>query len=70
MSRSVIPDPLRALPWKMLGPLTLLVCFGSTVLYSAAGGHMWPWGAMHLIHFAVFMVMAAVVSRSGSTEMK
>ena len=63
MSRSIIPDPLRLLPWNVLGPLTLLVLFGCTVLYSAAGGHFWPWATMHLVHYLVFLTMAMVVSR-------
>ncbi len=61
--RSIIPDPLRMLPWHVLGPLTLLVMFGSAVLWSAAGGRMWPWAAMHLVHYAVFLVMALLVAR-------
>ena len=63
MSRSVGPDPLRRLPWRVLLPLTLLVCFGSTVLWSAAGGHMWPWAVMHLIHYVVFLGVAIALSR-------
>ncbi len=63
MSRSIIPDPLRRLPWPVLGPLTALVLFGSAVLYSARGGHMWPWAAMHMVHYALFLTMAVVMSR-------
>ena len=63
MSRSVIPEPLRRLPWGVLVPLTALVLFGSTVLYSAAGQHLWPWAAMHVIHYLVFLVVAIGVSR-------
>ena len=62
-SRSIIPEPLRRLPWRVLGPLTALVLFGSTVLYSAAGGHMWPWAIMHIAHFVIFLGLAIVVSR-------
>ena len=47
----------------MLIPLTLLVCFGSMVLYSAAGGSMHPYALSHLLRFAVFVVMALVISR-------
>jgi len=63
MSRSVLPDPLRRLPWRMLLPLTLLNLFGSTVLWSAARGNLWPWAVMHMIHFAVFLGVAVIVSR-------
>src|SRR5579863_5418676 len=63
MSRSVVPDPLRRLPWRVLVPLTALVLFGSTVLYSAAGQHVWPWAGMHVIHYIVFLSAAVAVSR-------
>jgi rod shape determining protein RodA len=63
MSRGLLPDPLRHLPWRMLLPLTLLNLFGSTVLWSAAGGHLWPWAVMHMIHFAVFLGVAVALSR-------
>jgi len=63
MARSLVPDPLRRLPWRVLVPLTGLVLFGSTVLYSAAGQHVWPWAAMHVIHYIVFLVAAVAVSR-------
>ena len=63
MSRSVVPESLRRLPWQVLAPLTALVLFGSTVLYSAAGQHLWPWAAMHVVHYAVFLTAAVAVSR-------
>ncbi|NBS22645.1 MAG: rod shape-determining protein RodA [Altererythrobacter sp.] len=46
----------------MLIPLFLLVMFGAAVLYSAAGGAMQPFASSHLIRFAVFMVMAAIIA--------
>ena len=63
MSRSFIPDPLRLLPWRVLGPLSLLVLFGAAVLYSAAGGHMAPWAYKHLINYVLFLGMAVALSR-------
>jgi rod shape determining protein RodA len=33
------------------------------VLYSAAGGSMQPYALSHLLRFAVFVVMALVISR-------
>ena len=62
MSNSIIPDPIRRLPWQVLGPLSLLVLFGATVLYSAGGGKMWPWAGMHIVHFVVFLGLAIFVS--------
>jgi rod shape determining protein RodA len=46
----------------MLLPLTLLVCFGATVLYSAAGGHLQPFAVSHVVRFALFLIMAGVMS--------
>jgi rod shape determining protein RodA len=63
MSTSILPAPLAGIPWRVLLPLTLLVCFGATVLYSAAGGSMQPYALSHLIRFAVFLVMALVIAR-------
>ena len=50
MSRPLVPDPVRRLPWMVLAPLTMLVLFGSAVLYSAGGGKMWPWAGMHIVN--------------------
>jgi rod shape determining protein RodA len=63
MSRTLLPEPLQRLPWRMLLPLMLLNLFGSTVLWSAAGGHLWPWAIMHMIHFVVFLGVAIALSR-------
>jgi rod shape determining protein RodA len=63
MSTSILPAPLAGIPWRVLLPLTLLVCFGATVLYSAAGGSMQPYALSHLIRFAVFLAMALVIAR-------
>jgi rod shape determining protein RodA len=63
MARGILPAPLAGIPWRVLLPLTLLTCFGATVLYSAAGGSMQPYATSHLVRFAVFVVMALVISR-------
>ena len=63
MRLAVLPAPLEGLPWRMLIPLTLLVCFGSAVLYSAAGGSLQPYAASHLMRFGVFLVMALILRR-------
>ena len=62
MSRELIPAPLARLPWRVLGPLTALVMFGATVLYSAAGGKVWPWAVMHVLHFVIFLGLAMLIS--------
>ena len=61
-SRSIVPEPLRTLPWRVLGPLFALVLFGATVLYSAGGGKMWPWAGMHVVDFVLFAGLAVAVS--------
>ncbi|MEO6151654.1 MAG: rod shape-determining protein RodA [Croceibacterium sp.] len=63
MARGLIPDPIARLPWRVLLPLTILVGFGATVLYSAAGGSFRTYSLSHLIRFGVFVVMALVMSR-------
>lgn len=47
----------------MLVPLFGLVALGAAVLFSAAGGHLHPYALSHVIRFAVFLVMAIVISR-------
>ncbi len=63
MATGLLPQPLRELPWRVLLPLTALVLFGSAVLYSAAGQHLFPWAAMHIVHYVVFLVAAILLSR-------
>ena len=63
MSRQIIPAAIAREPWHVLVPLFALNTFGSVVLYSAAGGHMRPWALLHEIHFAVFLVLAFMISR-------
>jgi rod shape determining protein RodA len=61
--RGVIPDPVARQPWQVIAPLTLLVTFGSAVLYSAAGGSLYPWALIHFLRFFAFLTMAIVISR-------
>nr|HQA17955.1 FtsW/RodA/SpoVE family cell cycle protein [Novosphingobium sp.] len=63
MSRRIVPEAVAREPWNVLLPLLALNTFGSTVLYSAAGGHLKPWATLHMVHFFVFLVMAFVISR-------
>ncbi len=63
MVRGLIPDPVARQPWQVIVPLTLLVTFGSTVLYSAGGGSLYPWALTHFLRFFVFLAMAIVISR-------
>ncbi|HVR91816.1 MAG TPA: rod shape-determining protein RodA [Novosphingobium sp.] len=63
MSRSIVPEPIARLPWRVILPLTAMVLFGSTVLYSAAGGSLRPWAATHALRYFVFLGMALVIAR-------
>ena len=67
MLRGVIPEPIARQPWQVILPLVALTTFGSTVLYSAAGGSLRPWALTHLIRFFVFLVMA--IGPNGSTSL-
>lgn len=59
---TLIPEPIARLPWTMLIPLALLTAFGAAVLHSAAGGSFTPYAHTHLLRFAVFLVMALMLS--------
>lgn len=63
MSRPIVPAPVARQPWQVILPLTLLVVFGSAVLYSAAGGHIRPWALTHVFRFAFFLAVAVAMSR-------
>ncbi len=60
---SLVPDPVKRLPWRVYGLLTAMAFFGCVVLYSAAGGHIMPWAGMQAARFVVFCVMAEVIAR-------
>ncbi len=63
MRRAVtLPAPLAQIPWQVILPIALLVAFGGTVLYSAAGGSMSPYASSHLLRFGVTLSMALVMS--------
>ena len=61
--RSIVPAPLRALPWRVLALIVAIGGFGLVVLYSAAGGSVTPWASSQGLKFVVFMTMALVMSR-------
>ena len=64
MSRlSIVPAPLKRLPWGILLLLLAIGGFGTVILYSAAGGSFTPWAFSHGIRFVFFFVVALVISR-------
>lgn len=57
---SIIPAPIAALNWRIIGLLTAMAGFGAIILYSAASGAFFPWAAPHMIRFGVFLVAAII----------
>jgi rod shape determining protein RodA len=64
MSRAgFVPAPLAQLPWRVIGLILAIGCFGLVVLYSAAGGAIHPWALPQAVRFFVFLGGALVLSR-------
>lgn len=64
MSRTgFVPAPLSQLPWRVIGLVLAIGCFGLVILYSAAGGALQPWALIQAIRFFVFLGGALVLSR-------
>jgi rod shape determining protein RodA len=59
----IVPAQLRTLPWRVLFLIVVLTGFGLIILYSAAGGNIRPWAFSNGTKFAVYLVMALVMSR-------
>ena len=60
---SIIPQSLTQFPWRVLALLLAIAGFGALVLYSSAGGSIFPWAANQAVRFCIFTVMALVLSR-------
>ncbi|EAT09102.1 rod shape-determining protein RodA [Sphingobium sp. 10 DY56-G10] len=60
---SIIPQSLTQFPWRVLALLLAIAGFGTLVLYSSAGGSIFPWAANQAVRFCIFTVMALVLSR-------
>lgn len=59
---ALIPAPIRNQSWYTIALLFIMAGFGAIVLYSAAGGSFSPWAGLHIGRFAVFLVMAIIIS--------
>jgi rod shape determining protein RodA len=50
--------------WMLVALITLIACAGFVMLYSAAGGSLWPWAGRQMIRFvfgfALFIAVACV----------
>lgn len=60
---SIVPQSLTQFPWRVLALLLAIAGFGTIVLYSSAGGSIFPWAANQAVRFCIFTVMALVLSR-------
>lgn len=67
---SIIPAPLRHIPWGLLALVGAIGGFGLVVLYSAAGGSMQPWALSQGVHFVMFIVLAIAISWAGEERLK
>ena len=63
MSARLLPEPIAALPWRLILLVLAIAGFGVVVLYSAAGGSLRPWALLQGIRFLVFLVGALVMAR-------
>lgn len=59
----MVPRPIAQLPWRIILFVLAIGGFGLTVLYSAAGGHVYPWALVQGLRFLVFLVGAIILSR-------
>jgi rod shape determining protein RodA len=60
---SMVPPALADYPWRVIALLLAIAGFGTLVLYSAAGGSVFPWAVNQGIRFFVFSAMALTLSR-------
>lgn len=71
MSReSIVPAPLRDVPWGVLALVAAIGGFGLVVLYSAAGGSMRPWALSQGTRLTAFLALAILISRLGEHRLK
>ena len=71
MSRdSIVPTPLRHIPWRLLALVVAIGGFGLVVLYSAAGGNIRPWAMSQGVRFAMFIGLAILISWAGEERLK
>ncbi|UYY59173.1 rod shape-determining protein RodA [Sphingomonas sp. S2-65] len=59
----LVPQPLAQLPWKVILLVLAIGSFGLVVLFSAAGGNLYPWAWNQGVKVFVFLGMAIALSR-------
>ena len=60
---SIIPKAVTDFPWRILVLLMAIAGFGAVVLFSAAGGSIFPWAVNQALRFSVASVIALSLSR-------
>ena len=60
--RLSIFNKLAKVPITIVFLITLVACFGFILMYSAAQGNLYPWAIRQIIHFAIFMPLAIIIS--------
>lgn len=63
LSPGIVPQPISQFPWRIILLVVAIGSFGLVVLYSAAGGSLYPWAWSQGIRFFAFLAMALVLSR-------
>ena len=57
-----ISEKFRQINWLLIFILTILVCIGCAMLYSAAGANWDPWASRQSIRFGIGLVILISVS--------
>ena len=57
-----VGELLLRIDWVLVILLTLVTAIGVAMLYSAAGGEIWPWAGAHAMRFAVGLGVMLVVA--------
>ncbi|MCW2337345.1 rod shape determining protein RodA [Sphingobium sp. B2D3A] len=65
-----VPPAIANQSWRAIGIVTALAVVGALALYSMAGGSMVPWAGAHLLRFALFLILALVISYIPSEQFK
>lgn len=60
---SIVPKAVTDFPWRILLLLLAIAGFGTVVLFSAAGGSIFPWAFNQALRFCVASVIALALSR-------
>lgn len=57
-----VPKPIADQSWGAIFFCTCLAFIGAVAMYSVAGGSLSPWAMQHMVRFALFLLVALVIS--------